>query len=248
MLSEAPQLDKLNESGEVKTGSLAEARESYKFTTYAKRFGISRQVVVNDDIGAFSDLARRFGQGAAATEAALLVQLLEGATGDGPTMSDGKALFHSDHKNKGTPVDWTSFNPVELGGLDAARLAMRKQVGLKGELIAVTPKWLVVPSDLETYAEKYLADIHPATTAAVNPLSGKLTLVVEPRLTAAKRWYVVADPAEVDGLEWSYLEGEEGPQITTRAGFEVEGVEVKVRLDFGAGFVDWGSWYQNPGQ
>jgi hypothetical protein len=248
VLSEAPQLDKLNESGEVKTGSLAEARESYKLTTYAKRFGISRQVIVNDDLGAFSDLARRFGQGAAATEAALLVQLLEGAAGDGPTMSDGKALFHSDHKNKGAAVDWTSANPPLLGGLDAARLAMRKQVGLKGELIAVTPKWLVVPSDLETYAEKYLAAIHPATTADVNPLSGKLTLVVEPRLTGTKRWYVAADPAEVDGLEWSYLEGEEGPQITTRAGFEVEGVEVKVRLDFGCGFTDWRSWYQNPGQ
>ena len=38
-----------------------------------------------------------------------------------------------------------------------------------------------------------------------------------------------------------------GPQTTTRAGFDVDGVEVKVSLDFGAGFVDWRSWYMSPG-
>lgn len=43
----------------------------------------------------------------------------------------------------------------------------------------------------------------------MNPFSGKLVLVVEPRLTSAKRWYLSADPASVDGLEFAYLEGSE---------------------------------------
>ncbi|WP_245542173.1 hypothetical protein [Rubellimicrobium thermophilum] len=36
-------------------------------------------------------------------------------------------------------------------------------------------------------------------------------------------------------------------QVETRAGFEVDGIEVRARLDFGAGWVDWRSWVRNPG-
>mgnify|MGYP003377475597 CR=1 FL=1 len=69
MLGEAPLLEKLNEHGEIKAGTMAEAREAYKIETWAKKIGITRQVLVNDDLGAFSDLARRMGQAAAETEA-----------------------------------------------------------------------------------------------------------------------------------------------------------------------------------
>jgi hypothetical protein len=80
----------------------------------------------------------------------------------------------------------------------------------------------------------------------VNPFS-RLSLIVEPRLTDPARWYVAADPAEIDGLEYAYLAGSPGPQTETRAGFEVDGVEVKVRLDFGGGFVDHRGWYSDAG-
>ena len=50
------------------------------------------------------------------------------------------------------------------------------------------------------------------------------------------------------GLEYAYLAGAPGPQIETRVGFEVDGVQLKVRLDFGGGFVDWRGWYTNAGQ
>ena len=61
------------------------------------------------------------------------------------------------------------------------------------------------------------------------------------------RWWLVASPAEVDGLEYAHLAGAPGPQIETRTGFTVDGVETKVRLDFGAGLVDWRGWYTNAG-
>jgi len=82
--------------------------------------------------------------------------------------------------------------------------------------------------------EKALSAVQAAKTDDVNPFTS-LTLVVEPRLTSATRWYVVADPALIDGLEYAYLEGAPGPQIETKVGFEVDGMQVKVRLDFGAG-------------
>lgn len=249
MLSEGPELEKVNESGEIKSGALAEARETYKLATYAKRVGISRQILVNDDLGAFADIGRRMGQGAAGTEASLLVALLTQNAGGGPKMSDGKNLFHADHKNFADTgkTPWITPTPSFTTLLSAARLTMRRQVGLQGQPIAITPKYLVVPSEGETESEKVLAEITAASVADANPFASKLQLVVEPRLADPKAWYVAADTAEVDGLEWSYLEGEEGPQIDTRSGWEIEGLEVKVRLDFGAGFVDWRGWYRNPG-
>lgn len=247
-LSAAPMLEKVNEAGEFKSGTLAEAKESYKIDTFGRIIGLTRQALVNDDLGAFADLSRRMGQAAAAFEAQFLTDLLTSGAGAGPTMSDGVTLFNAAHGNVGAPLDWETS--TSLGGflaLDAARLAMRRQTGLAGELISVTPKFLLIPPEMEMLAEKLLAAITPATVADVNPMSGRLTLVVEPRLTTAGRWYVAADPAEIDGLEYAYLEGEAGPQIETKTGFEVDGVQVKVRLDFGAGFVDWRGWFTGTG-
>ena len=102
-------------------------------------------------------------------------------------------------------------------------------------------------SALETVAEKWLATIAPATAADVNPFSGAMSLVVEPRLTSDTRWYVTADPGEIDGLEFAYLSGNEGPQVESRSGWDVDGVEIRVILDYGAGFIDHRGWFQNPG-
>jgi HK97 family phage prohead protease len=248
-LSEAPRLEKVNEAGEIKSGTLKESSASYALATFAKMFGITRQALVNDDLGAFSDLARRLGLAAAATEAQLLVDILTANAGAGPTMSDGMPLFHATHGNLASPgaTPWAPVTPPAFEPLiSAGRLAMRKQVGLSGELIAVTPKYLIVPSAGETAAEKALAGFTPARAEDVNPFTN-LALVVEPRLADDDAWYIAADPAEIDGLEWAYLEGAEGPQVDSRAGFEVDGVQIRVRLDFGAGFVDWRSWYRNPG-
>jgi hypothetical protein len=235
-LSEAPALQRVTEGGEYTYGGLAEAKESYRIDTFGKIISISRQSIVNDDLGAFADLSRRMGRAAAAFEAQFLVDLLTSTAGVGPTMNDGNALFHATHGNVGTA-------DIDVTSLSAARLAMRRQKGLIAEPIAVTPKFLLVPPDKETRAEQLLASLAAADVDDVNPFTAKLTLIVEPRLTDTGRWYISADPAEIDGLEYAYLEGEPGPQIETQAGFDIDGVKTKVRLDFGAGFVDWRGWY-----
>lgn len=241
-LGEAPTLEKVNEHGEFKSGSMAEAKDSYAIDTFGRIIGFTRQAIINDDIGALSDPAAKLGMAASEFEAQFLVDLLESGSGNGPDMDDGNALFHADHRNlaaSGAALSETT--------LSAARLAMRKQTGLSGKRINVSPKYLVVPPELETTAEKLLAAIQPTNSDEVNPFASKLSLLVESRLTSATRWYVTADPATVEGLEYSYLQGEEGPQIDTRAGFEIDGMEFKVRLDYGAAFLDWRGWYQNAG-
>jgi Mu-like prophage major head subunit gpT len=241
-LSEGPTLEKVNEKGEFKYGSLAESGSSYKIDTFGKIIGLSRQAIVNDDLGAFTSLSRIFGQSAAEFEAQFLVDLLESGSGLGPVMSDAKALFHVDHGNKSV----AGAVPSEAT-FSTARTALRKQKGLTGKPINVPPKFILVPPDLETTTEKLLAIVQPNSAATVNPFGGKLALAVEARLSSATRWYMTSDTGAIDGLEFAYLAGEEGPQVDTRAGFEIDGLEIKCRLDFGAAFLDWRGWYTNAG-
>ncbi|MEY8843244.1 Mu-like prophage major head subunit gpT family protein, partial [Cribrihabitans sp. XS_ASV171] len=212
-----------------------ESAESYSAETFGKIFSISRQAMVNDDLGAFTRVPALLGASSAAFEASQLVAKITA----NPLMSDGKAVFHADHGNLSA-----AYGAPSLSALSAARLAMRRQTSISDRLIDVAPRFVVVPPELETVAEQVLAEIDATKTDDANPFS-KLSLIVEPRLTEDEQWYVTADPALIDGLEYAYLEGAPGPQIETRAGFEVDGVQIKVRLDFGCGWIEHRSWYRN---
>ena len=89
-----------------------------------------------------------------------------------------------------------------------------------------------------TEAEQLVAqNLVPAATSNVVPQSTRtLAPVSEPRLDAASEttWYPAASPNRIDTIEYAYLEGQQGAYIQTRNGFDVDGVEIKCRLDFGA--------------
>jgi len=234
-LGEGPMLEKVNEGGEFKHGTIDESGETYSLATFGRILSLSRQAMVNDDLGAFTQIAARMGTAAASFEAGELVKLVT----SNPAMSDGTAVFHADHGNLEA-----AFAAPTATSLSAARVAMWRQTGLSGQLIGVTPRFLLVPPELQTAAEQTVAEIMATKAEDVVPFAN-IDVVVDPRLTDVEQWYVVADPAQIDGIEYAYLEGAPGPQIETRAGFEVDGMQVKVRLDFGCGWIDYRGWYRN---
>lgn len=237
-MSAAPRLLKINEHGEFKRGTFSEGAESYGLATYGLIFGITRQALVNDDLGFFGRVPVQQGRAARELELDLLVKTIESAA----LMADGLPVFSEEHGNlAAVPA------ALSVDALKAARLSFRKQTDLRGQLIGVSPRYLVVPSELETEAEIVLTAIAAASSADVNPFAGKLTLIVEPRLTDPAAWYLAAEPAAVDGLEYALLEGYDEPFTETRTGFDVDGIEFKVRHDFGAGWVDHRGWYKNNG-
>lgn len=244
------ELGKVKENGEFTAGVINDAGEAFAVETYGKIFALTRQALVNDDLGSFEQSSRMFGQGAALTEARLFAGLLEMNSGAGPTLADGRTLFHADHGN--CPADSDSNGhpdgaALSIQSLSAARVAMRRQKGLSGEAIQVQPSLLVVPPELETAAQKLVAEITAASVDEVNPFTDTLSVLVDAHLTSATRWYLAAKPGRPDGLQHAYLDGATGPQVFTREGFEVDATEFKVRLDFGCGFVDHRAWYMNPG-
>ncbi|WP_186766319.1 phage major capsid protein [Phaeobacter marinintestinus] len=240
-VSAGPDLEEVNEQGEFKAGTIEEGAETFAVKTYGKIFGITRQAIVNDDLDVFSNMFPLLGQGAANTEAKLFAGLLEENTGLGPKLSDGKTLLHTDHGNLAQAT--SSLSVTSLGD---ARVAMRRQKGIAGEAINVIPSFLVVPPELETLAEQVLTEIAASEVANANPFAGKLKLLVEPRFGSTTAWYLCAAPGAPDGLQHAYLDGVAGPQLFTREGFEVDGIEYKVRMDFGAGFTDHRGWFMSP--
>ncbi len=176
-LGEAPQLEKVNEAGEFKRGTIGEAKESYRVQTWGKVIGITRQVIINDDLDAFTRVPALFGTSAATLDC----DLVWGIVRDNPAMADGNALFHTGHKNlAGTGA------ALDVGGLGKARAAMARQTGLDGKTILnIRPVFLVVPSTLELAAEQLIAQsLVPAKTGDVVPASIRsLAVIAEPGST-----------------------------------------------------------------
>ena len=242
-MGEAPQLLKVNESGEFKRGTIGESKESYRIETYGRVVGITRQVLINDDLDAFTRIPAMYGNSIAQLESDVVWGIVTG----NPAMADNKALFHADHKNLEAPGAALGVDAVGKG-----RTAMAKQTGLdKKTVLNIRPAFLIVPAALELKAEQMVAqNIVPADTQNVVPQSIRtLSPIAEPRLDAdsATAWYLAASPNQIDTIEYAYLEGQQGAYIETRNGFDVDGVEIKCRLDFGAKAIDWRGLYKNPG-
>jgi len=242
-MGEAPQLLKVNESGEFKRGTIGESKESYRIETYGRVVGITRQVLINDDLDAFTRIPAMYGNSIAQLESDVVWGIVTG----NPAMADNKALFHADHKNlEGTGA------ALSVDAVGKGRTAMAKQTGLdKKTVLNVRPAFLIVPAALELKAEQMVAqNIVPAETQNVVPQSIRtLSPIAEPRLDADSdtAWYLAASPNQIDTIEYAYLEGQQGAYIETRNGFDVDGVEIKCRLDFGAKAIDWRGLYKNPG-
>lgn len=241
-IGDGPRLEKVNEHGEFKHGPLIEdAASGYGLKTFGKIFALSRQAIVNDDVAIFQDIGGQWGRATANFEARQLTDLLL----SNPVLADTSALFHADHGNlvTGTGSALTGLTPLTV-----AISKLRLQTGLDGDPLGLPPRYLVVPAALEAVALQLARDLTAAAKITdINPYGGTLEVLVEPRLdaTSATAWYLVSDQSQA--LEVAYLAGAEGPQIETRAGFDVDGMEFKCRLDFAASFVDHRGWIKSAG-
>ncbi len=241
-LGDAPSLEQVNESGEFKRGAVSDAREQYSLATYGKVVAINRQVIINDDLDAFTRLPAMFGRAAADLES----DTVWGIITANAAMGDGVNLFDPAHANLAG-----SGAVISVATLGAGRQALRQQKGLNGRFINVMAKYLIVPSALETTAEQYVTQTNIIYTKSsdYNPFANKLQVLAEPRLDANSTisWYIAADPSQIDTIEYAYLDGAEGVYLENRIGFDVDGVELKARMDFAAKAIDWRGFYKNPG-
>lgn len=244
-LSEAPSLELINESGEYTAGGFTDFKETNQIKTYGRKFVLTRQAIINDDLGALQRIPRAFGSAASRRINDLVYAIL---TANAAMSYDSIALFHASHGNlAGTNGALASAT------LGTARTAMRKQTGPGGAVLNLVPRFLIVPAALEMTADVLLRSVASTdsekNSGVVNPWQNALTPVVEPRLDAnsAVSWYLAADPAQVDTVEVMFLDGVQTPVIEEMDTSGVDGKEYKVRIDVGVADLDHRGLYKNAG-
>ena len=238
-IGEMGRLEEMTESGEFKHTNRAESGEVMRLKTFGRAINVSRKLLIDDDLNLLGDMTAAMGQAAAQTEAEEMVALLTG----NPSLSDGTPVFDATRGNSVSGVP----SALSETALSAARKHMRTVKGLDGKtIIDAKPKYLIVSPDLETSAEKLLASIYAATSADVAAFAGKLTLVVEPRLTG-NTWYVLADPAQVPSMQYGYLAAAQGVQIQRQDAWNTLGLQYRAWVDFGTGWLDWRGAYRAAG-
>lgn len=224
----------VTEGGEFKQSTVSDGKETYQLATYGEIISISRQTIINDDLRALNKIPKALGQAAARKEQALILEILT----SNPTMGDGTALFHADHGNLSNAL-LKSNHASAAFWKDFVNL-FRKQKGLldTDDYIEVYPDFVICGPDQEHAARQlFQQSIVANETDKSNPYVGSSKHIVFPQLTG-DTYYGICNPNDCEGIVYGYLEGAEGPQITTRNGWEVDGVEVKMVLDFAAKAVD----------
>jgi hypothetical protein len=238
-LSDIAALQKLNEKGEFLRTYLSDSKETYSLATWGGIVPITRKVVINDDLQALTRIPFGLGVAAGQSESDAVWAVIT----DNAAMSDTYALFHSNHNNLNTT------SALALDKLGAGRKKMRLQTAPKGTKLSLVPRYLICPVTLEATALPLINPMGLAATALTSVVPEwirNLVLITEPRLddNSTTSWYLAADPggagggSPIDTIEYCYLEGQQGVFIEYRQGFDVDGVEIKARLDFAAAAID----------
>jgi hypothetical protein len=212
-------------------------------------FTLSYAMLVNDDMGAFLDIARNLGRTAALSVEEDFFNLFALNSGSGPVMSDSNNLF--DETNHGNVA--STGGAVSVATLAAARKAMRSQKDPGGNsYIDVRPEILLVPLGHEDEAWEVVnstADPAGNHEAVRNREFNRWTIVSSPYVDEidADAWYALARPARAAAFQVGFVGGNRNPMVETEEAFSSRGIQYRVTHDYGVAAVDYRPIYKNPG-
>lgn len=235
-------LDEVPEDGDITYGKFTDRKETIKLVSYAKKYRITRKLIINDDLRALSAIPRAMGRAGNRKVGDITYALLNGT---GPTLNqDSTALFDtSSHKNY-----VAAATAPTVATLNTASVAMAKQTDPNtSAVLNIQPRFLMVPKALEHTARVLMAATYdPAGTAGTlppNPFSGRYEVITDARLdgqtygTAA--WYLLADPNIFDTFEVAFLNGMAEPYMRENEEWDGQGTSYLVGVDFGVSALDF---------
>jgi len=248
-LSDAPEMTENRAGEEIEQGIISDVGEELTLKTYARKLVITRQALINDDAGLFNRIFAAFGNRAANQIEAAAYAVLTG----NPTMSDTGKLFnttavttaggHANQASSGALVSSTTVN--------AGMIAMGAQVGEKGTVLSLQPRFIVggfnnkMPSEILTNSTQQTDATY---NVDFNPFKGQLVSITSGHITT-KKWFLIADPSEIDTVEVAFLDGRDTPtlyQVDNQG--DILGRAFVGYIDYAAKALEWRGMYYNPGQ
>lgn len=227
--------EEVGAGGELKHATLSDESYSNQAKTYGKMLGLTRQDIINDDMGALSDVPFMFGRAAANSfNDVFWTEFLDDAT-----------FFASGNSNVNTAA-------AELGvtALDAAEQGFMAITAADGKPTGIKPAILLTPVALKTLARQLFNDqvlgvtSLGATNAKAkdpisNPFVGMFKPVFSPYLTDTKDYYLLADPMDCPVIQAVFLNGRQEPFVESSAAeFNTLGILYRAYMDWGVALQD----------
>lgn len=218
--------------GALKHATIGEESYTNRAKTYGRFWTVSREDIINDDMGVLDQKPRRIGRGGGLK----LNSVFWAAFQANANTSDSNAFWSTAHKNVATG----GGSALQSSALKTALQKFRDQTDTDGDPVDVEPRFLLVPTALEITAWELVKSpsvVGPtdAKTPNANAWAGRFELLVSKYLTtSATAWWLLCDPADLPTIEICYLDGNEAPTVQM--------VEVEPdTLGFGyRGFFDFG--------
>lgn len=245
------ELEEVGADGQIHHGGLKEALFPWKIGTYAKMLSVTRQDMINDDLGFLDEVAPAMSRASLRKVSDLVAATVMAAT---------SSYFHTSLGN-------ASVLPLGVESLGLAIAAMRKQRDAQNNDLDIQPATLWVPSELEAVGKSALESEFTeriATAADVdhvrptgNPQRNAVKLEVESRLSnsakfpgaSATRWHLFGRPEDVPVIV-GFLNGMQAP-TTEFFGLSHKdnqlGVSWRVYHDFGCALGDYRAAYESTG-
>ncbi len=251
-LSTFNNLDLVSEDGEYKYGQFSEENQTIQLATFGKLFSISRQAIINDDLGMFTRIPASMGRAASRT----VGNLAYGVITSNPLLSDGLALFVAGHNNLnlsgggGTPLSADAAGTAALGTMRNG-MGLQTDIGANAVGLNIRPGFLLVPLALEDTAKALMTDTTApgqANPGVRNQLVNMAQVVSDPRLDAdsVTRYYLAATQ-QWDTIEVAFLDGNQAPTLEQQLGWSIDGTDFKVRIDIAAAPMDFRTWQRDDG-
>lgn len=232
--------EKVGPDGELKHAQLTEESYTNQIDTYGKIISLTRQMIINDDLGAFLQIPRILGrQSALAVETAVFTLLL----------SNPNNFFSTANGNYFSGAN----SALQISSLTTAEQMFADQTDAAGHPVLISPAILLVPTTLKVTAQQLMTEtrVNETTTTdrprpANNPHAGKWVPLASPYLNASSiagssptAWYLFANPADVAAMEIAYLRGQRTPTIESgEADFDTLGMKWRGYFDFGVAMQD----------
>jgi hypothetical protein len=215
--------EKVANGGELKNAGVSDESRTISADTYGIMTSVTRTDLINDDLGALTAVPQRIGRGGA-----LKLNDVFWAS-----FQDDSSFFTTARGNKKTTA-----GALSLSNLKAIATMFRKLKDPDGNPVAVDPRVLLVPSDIELAAAEIMGSSLLVGGSSAGPdrnvLAGRYQVVSTSYLTSAEDYYLLASPADMPVMEVAFLNGVQSPIVeTAEADFNTLGVQMRGYFDFG---------------
>jgi ATP-dependent protease ClpP protease subunit len=231
-------LEKHQEGAEIRNKNIPDSvRERIGMSTVANIIAITRETMINDNLGLVLGLAGDIGYAAALSVELDFYAMIGENSGLGPEMADGKPLLHVDHKNV------ASSSALSIEAIDADAALFAEQTDISGNLLSLEPTILWLPRNLRGQARKINRSMVDFTAGesvdAPNPVEGQFDkIVATTRLkSTAPRRYTLASPMVAPVFRVQFLNGQQTPMLDRKEGFRTLGTEWSIVYDYECGVV-----------